>query len=118
MAGQARDDLGILWNILFGVDHTHTECSVMPPTIDAVRDNQSGTGGTPESPIEELLVAELRRRQSQIPRFTLQYRICDETGRIVSRADIAFVAAKVAVYCDGAKYHLERHQSQRICANR
>jgi very-short-patch-repair endonuclease len=34
-------------------------------------------------------------------------------GRIVSRADFAFPAEKVAVFCDGARYHLQQDQWQR-----
>jgi very-short-patch-repair endonuclease len=45
--------------------------------------------------------------------FVLQHPIKNEAGRIVSRADFAFVAEKIAIFCDGARYHLRQHQWQR-----
>jgi very-short-patch-repair endonuclease len=66
-----------------------------------------------ESPIERLLFAELKRRRMELPEFVLQYRIKNSAGLIVSRADFAFVAEKICIFCDGARYHLEKNQWQR-----
>lgn len=104
--------VGVLWNILFGTSARPAECTVIPPAEDDATPREE-YGGVTESPIEELLFVELRRRQQDLPRFTLQYRITEERGRIVSRADVAFVSERVAIFCDGARYHLHPHQWQR-----
>lgn len=103
--------LGILWNILFGTAARPESCTVLPPQVDGHQGHPSTTGA--ESPIEAALVAELAKVQEEIPPFVLQHRILNEDGRIVSRADIAFVPERIAVFCDGAQYHLERSQWQR-----
>jgi very-short-patch-repair endonuclease len=104
-------DAGLLSEILLGADR----CDVVPPPPvepqpqDIARPHQP----QPESPIEQLLVDELTKRQASLPPVVLQHRIYNEQRRIVSRADIAFVDEKVAVYCDGAMYHLRPDQWQR-----
>ena len=105
------NQLGVLWNILFGSSARPSVCTVIPPV-----EHQSGAGecgGAPESPIEELLFAELSKRSRELPAFTLQHRITEEHGRIVSRADVAFTVCKLAIFCDGARYHLQPNQWQR-----
>jgi very-short-patch-repair endonuclease len=103
--------LGLLWNILFGTSAKPPVCTVVPPAYH--RSDSGDYGGRPESPIEELLFSELCRWQRQLPAFRLQHRITNEDGRIVSRADVAFTGPKLAVFCDGARYHLEPRQWQR-----
>ncbi len=98
-----REQAPLLWDLVFGPDAT-TACRVLPP--------ERNTDGT-ESPIENILLKEMQRRQSELPPFCLQHRILNETGRIVSRADFAFVEQRVAVYCDGAQFHLPKTQWQR-----
>jgi very-short-patch-repair endonuclease len=70
-------------------------------------------GAKPESPIEELLLWAMVARRSELPRFTLQHRIQDENGRIITRADAAFVDERLAIFCDGARYHLNDRQQRR-----
>ena len=60
-----------------------------------------------------MLLAELKKREITLPKFILQYRIYDENKRIVSRADLAFEKERLAVFCDGAKYHLKNDQWRR-----
>ncbi len=103
--------LGVLWNILFGTSAKPPVCTVVPPTD--VQSESGDYGGQPESPIEEILFSELCRRQRELPAFRLQHRITNENGRIVSRADVAFTGQTLAVFCDGARYHLEPRQWQR-----
>jgi very-short-patch-repair endonuclease len=105
------NQLGVLWNILFGSSARPSVCTVIPPIED--RSGAGEYGGVPESPIEELLFAELRKRSRELPAFTLQHRIREEHGRIVSRADVAFAGCKLAIFCDGARYHLQPNQWQR-----
>ncbi len=90
---------------------TLASCPVLPPKVASAPDPTEE--GQPESPIEEILVEEIDRRGAALPRRTLQHRIQNDEGRIVSRADIAFVEQRLAIYCDGARYHLERNQWQR-----
>lgn len=100
---------GLLWNVLFG-GNSPKPCYVLP----LAQSNATGKEEIlTESPIEEIFVKELRRRTVQLPEFTLQHRIFGESQRIVSRADIAFVEQRLAIYCDGAKYHLQKDQWQR-----
>jgi len=104
---------GLLWNAVFG-GNAPKPCYVLPPSL--ARDGWTdGTheGRKTESPIEEILLAELKRRENTFPKFILQYRIYDENSRIVSRADLAFEKERLAVFCDGAKYHLKRDQWRR-----
>jgi very-short-patch-repair endonuclease len=103
--------MGILWNILFGTATRPQSCAVLPPNIEVRADHPDISGA--ESPIEAALVAELAKLQHEIPPFVLQHRIFNEHGRIVSRADIAFVPEQIAVFCDGAEYHLLQSQWQR-----
>lgn len=98
-----REQAPLLWDLVFGRDAS-VSCSVLRP-----RPNPDGT----ESPIEKLLFEEMKHRKHDLPAFCLQYRIENETGRIVSRADFAFVKERLAVYCDGAQFHLPRTQWQR-----
>jgi len=102
---------GLLWNILFGPSAPRP-CYVLPLSNQEQRRTAHGKD-EPESPIEERLVEELRRRQTDLPDFTLQHRILDETGRIVSRADVAFVNERLTIFCDGAMFHLKKDQWQR-----
>jgi very-short-patch-repair endonuclease len=60
-----------------------------------------------------LFYKEIQKRESDLPAITLQYVIVDDNGRIVSRADFAFVEERLAVYCDGARYHLQKDQWRR-----
>ena len=103
--------LGVLWNILFGTSAKPAICTVVAP--DNRQSENGDYGGKPESPIEELLFSELCGRKYELPAFRLQHRITNENGRIVSRADLAFTGRKLAVLCDGARYHLEPRQWQR-----
>ena len=99
----------LLRNILFGEMVQQSVCEV-----SRGRDlTESAEGAAqPESHIEVKLLEEFRRRPG-MPAVTLQHRILDESGRIISRADFAFVEHRLAVFCDGAKYHLEKNQWQR-----
>jgi very-short-patch-repair endonuclease len=104
---------GLLWNALFG-GNAPKPCYVLPPSWD----RDEGVGGThegrkTESPIEEMLLGELKRRENTLPKFILQYRIYDENNRIISRADLAFEKERLAVFCDGAMYHLKKDQWRR-----
>ena len=102
-----RPEAGLLWDVLMG-DAAARHCAVQSPrTETGVPTDQT------ESPIEEVLLEELRNRHTELPPFALQHRILDELGRLVSRAEFAFVAEKVAIFCDGARYHLRQHQWQR-----
>jgi len=105
------DQKGILSNILFGSSSRPQNCTVLPPRVDLRAGHPDDPA--PESPIEKILVDELSRRLKELPPFVLQHRIFNENGRIVSRADIAFVTERIAVFCDGAQYHLQQHQWQR-----
>jgi len=109
-ATTTREGLGVLWDVLFGNEIPLASWSVLPPS-PAGRPQHKPPG--PESPIEEIFVAELGRRRNELPSFVLQHQITDTSGRIISRADIAFVKEKVAIYCDGEKYHLQSHQWRR-----
>ena len=104
-------DAGLLGDILFGAER----CEVVPPL--SVGPPEPGARppyeGEVESPIERLLVDQLVSRRAVLPAFVLQHRIYNEERRIVSRADIAFVEEKVAIYCDGAVHHLKKDQWQR-----
>lgn len=104
-----RDSHGLLWHILFGsTQPQYKECKVMPPRLDSNEfDNLT------ESPIEKKFYDELMQHKNILPRITLQYRIYNAANRIISRADFAFVQQKLAIYCDGTKYHLNRQQWQR-----
>ncbi|MEK7407493.1 MAG: DUF559 domain-containing protein [Acidobacteriota bacterium] len=74
--------------------------------------SEAGHGGV-ESEIERKLDEELQRRQPALPHFELQHRILNREKRIVSRADFAFVPQRLAVFCDGARYHLVADQWKR-----
>ena len=73
---------------------------------------QGTEGKRTESPIEEALLTAMLRHQELISVET-QYRIRDEQGRIVSRADFAFANIKYAVYCDGKQWHLREDRWHR-----
>ncbi len=111
---QDSNSAGLLWKVLLGGagPSRHMRIGQQWPSFPR-SDAQKVTGGSPESPIEEIFLAELSRRKERLPHFVLQYRISDEAGRIVSRADIAFVEQRLAVYCDGARYHLQKEQWER-----
>jgi very-short-patch-repair endonuclease len=106
----SREQAPLLWDLVFGEDAS-APCPVLPPREHSSRQNFNNDGT--ESPIEKILFEEMQRRQADLPPFCLQYRIVNESGRIVSRADFAFVAQRVAVYCDGALFHLPKTQWQR-----
>jgi len=103
--------MGILWNILFGAASRPQNCPVLPPQFDVSQEQLEVPGI--ESPIEGMLFGELTKIMNQIPSFTLQHRILNEQGKIVSRADIAFVSEQIAIFCDGAEFHLRQPQWQR-----
>jgi very-short-patch-repair endonuclease len=103
---------GLLWTIFFGHKAKPASCIVKPLQFDHEKPN-SNLDGTPESPIEEMLASALRARVSVTQTLVLQYRIKDENGKIVSRADMAFPEEKLAIFCDGARYHLEPNQWKR-----
>jgi very-short-patch-repair endonuclease len=66
-----------------------------------------------ESPIEEILF-EAMKRIPELENVVAQHIISDaNTNRIVSRADFAFPSIKLAVYCDGAQWHLRQDRWQR-----
>jgi very-short-patch-repair endonuclease len=103
---------GLLWTIFFGPRVNLASCVVQPVQLDGEKPN-SRAEGTTESPIEEMLASALRAGLAGSKVLVLQHRIRDENGKIVSRADMAFPGEKLAIYCDGARYHLERDQWQR-----
>ncbi len=116
-----REDLGILWDLVCGTSAPrHATVEVHPPTPmvrarDVAEDPQTAEV---ESPIEEMFLAELRLRAHELPPFQLQVEIHNEKGRLISRADFAFPSEKLAIYCDGARFHLikerwHRDQKQR-----
>ncbi len=114
-----REQSPLLWDLVFGYDGRggsdkqlpSAACQVLPPRYIPGRD-ANGPDGT-ESPIEGILLKEMLRRAKDLPSFSLQHRILNEQRRIVSRADFAFVGERLAIYCDGAMFHLPRHQWQR-----
>lgn len=105
----------LLWNILFDGAVRPETCTVRPLSLEfgEIQPPLTLLEGVPESPIEVKFVSELRKWTAVLPQFVLQHRISDEHGRIVSRADIAFPAERLAVFCDGARYHLQSSQWQR-----
>jgi very-short-patch-repair endonuclease len=103
---------GLLWTIFFGHRAKPASCVVKPLQLDREKPN-SNSEGTPESPIEEMLASALRTRVSVSQILVLQHRIKDENGKIISRADMAFPEEKLAIFCDGARYHLEPNQWKR-----
>lgn len=109
----SRDHLGPLWDLVFASSTPHPVISVLPPRFTASADQAANHCSETESPIEELFLAELKARQDDLPPFRTQFRIVNTNNRIVSRADFAFVEQKLAVYCDGARFHLAKDQWQR-----
>jgi very-short-patch-repair endonuclease len=103
---------GLLWTIFFGLRVKPASCVVKPLQLDRETPS-SNVEGTPESPIEEMLASAIRTRVVGSHILVLQHRIKDENGKIVSRADMAFPTEKLAIFCDGARFHLERNQWQR-----
>jgi very-short-patch-repair endonuclease len=102
----------LLWTIFFGHRAKPASCVVKLLQLD--REKPGGNlEGTPESPIEEMLASALRTKVTGMQIFVLQHRIKDENGKIVSRADMAFPEEKLAIFCDGARYHLEPNQWKR-----
>jgi hypothetical protein len=103
-------DLGLLRRVL-RLDAPETVVRIRP--LQGQRAPKAAGQVMPESPIEAILLEAFHRRQPPVPPFVLQHRICDRDGTIVSRADFAFVPQRVAVYCDGARYHLQQGQWQK-----
>jgi very-short-patch-repair endonuclease len=114
-----REQAPLLWDLVFGYDERggsakqvpSAACQVLPPRYIPGRD-VNGPDGT-ESPIEAIMLKEMLRRAMDLPSFSLQHRILNDQRRIVSRADFAFVNERLAIFCDGAMFHLPRHQWQR-----
>jgi very-short-patch-repair endonuclease len=103
---------GLLWTIFFGPRAKPASCVVKP--LQLGRETPSNNlEGTPESPIEEMLASALRTKMTGPQILVLQHRIKDESGKIVSRADMAFPEERLAIFCDGARYHLEPNQWKR-----
>lgn len=113
-----RQELGLLWDLVSGTQMAYPTIEVHPPSLaQASRDSaQDPLGGKPESPIEEMFLTELKARRNDLPPFQLQLEIRNEKGRLVSRADFAFPKERLAIYCDGARFHLIQdrwHRDQR-----
>ncbi len=60
----------------------------------------------PGSPFERRFLQFLRRRC--LPTADRQVRIRDEAGHVVARVDFAYPELKIAIECDGRKYHFGR----------
>ncbi|MCC6395241.1 MAG: AAA family ATPase [Bryobacterales bacterium] len=101
----------LLWRLVTG--NNVAVSAVLPPLSQDFVGGMNKTTAGPESPIEEVLFRELQRRQGELPEFVCQHRIYNDAGRIVSRADFAFVTEQLAIYCDGRAYHLNEMQWQR-----
>ena len=115
MRERNRERAGKLWDFLFpdGLILSREKIDIPRRKLDEQPATAFDGSGAPESPIEELFLLELQRRREELPPFVLQHRIVDSEGQVVSRADIAFVDQKLAVYCDGARYHLQKDQWER-----
>jgi hypothetical protein len=107
----AFEQRSLLRSLFLGEGGAAATVRVLPP--DAPQGSSRPGAARPESPIEELFYKEIQKRESDLPAITLQYVIVDDNGRIVSRADFAFVEERLAVYCDGARYHLQKDQWRR-----
>ncbi|MCB0017767.1 MAG: AAA family ATPase [Anaerolineales bacterium] len=101
----AESDNPLLYRLVFGND-TQQLISVEPPNY--------ATPAYPhtESPSEHMLLQAMRRIP-ELSSVQMQYRIYDDRGVIVSRADFAFPDEKFAVYADGANWHLVHDRWQR-----
>jgi len=101
-------DNRLLWRLI--TDRSPRESmDVQPPTRDGrAKDAKLRQC---ESPIEEELLQAMRRIPA-LQDVEPQYVIRDEE-KIVSRADFAFPDAKLAVYCDGARWHLQHGRWRR-----
>jgi very-short-patch-repair endonuclease len=100
-----------LLRTLFAGDGVAETIRVVPPRPTS--GFRGGNGPAPESPIEELLYTALRKRRNDIPQVVLQHVIVNQNRRIVSRPDFAFTGERVAIFCDGARYHLQKDQWRR-----
>jgi very-short-patch-repair endonuclease len=106
----SRSSVRLLWDLLFDRAENDPLIEVLPPRGETT---ELGEFPAPESPIEQIFLDELIVRRSDLPKFRGQVNILNRQGRLVSRADFAFVDHKVAVYCDGAQFHLQEHRWQR-----
>lgn len=107
----------LLKYLLFGSPPTPSRESVsdfreLPVRDAACPQLADRNGGCTESPIESRLLEAMQARKD-LAEIKAQWRIHDEEGRIVSRADFAFPNVKLAIYCDGRKWHLREDCWQR-----
>lgn len=98
-----RDANPILADIVFG----RSPQPVSPPREGGSEVNQTVC----ESPIEVALLKAMHEIGS-LSNVVPQYRIRNQQGTIVSRADFAFPEMKLAVYCDSAQWHLREDRWQ------
>ncbi|MGH8694766.1 MAG: endonuclease domain-containing protein [Burkholderiales bacterium] len=59
------------------------------------------TSGTP---IEQRLLEAMRAR-GRLPDPVAQHRVMDESGKLITVPDFAFLDERIAIYCDGFAYH-------------
>lgn len=103
-----RIDNRLLWRLVTGRAPSE-QMNVEPPSRDGRAADQRLRQC--ESPIERKLLRALREipeLESVEPQFVIE-----DEGEIVSRADFAFPDARLAVYCDGARWHLQQGQWKR-----
>lgn len=106
-------DNHILWDLIVGRRDAERLMVAPPPSSDKGAERHQQL----ESPIEVALF-EAMQEVSQLQDVAVQHRIYDDSGKIVSRADLAFPDLKFAIYCDGARWHLRRDQWQRDIRSR
>jgi very-short-patch-repair endonuclease len=103
-AGAKREDNPLLWDLIVGPGINHI--FVDPPSPEGSR------GQNQESPIERAL-REAMSEHDVLSDIEQEFRIRDESGFVVTRADFAFPKFKYAIYCDGAEWHLKHDRWQK-----
>ena len=63
-----------------------------------------------ESPIEQMLLDGIRQENILLPEAQVQ--ILDAEGKPFTRPDFAYPDSKLAIYCDGAKYHAPQNNNE------
>ncbi len=63
-----------------------------------------------ESPIEQMLLDGIRKENILLPEAQVQIR--DAEGKIFTRPDFAYPDSKLAIYCDGARYHAPQNNAE------
>jgi hypothetical protein len=103
-ASAKREYNPMLWDLIAGSGVNYL--FVDPPAADGLR------GQNPESPIERAL-REAMSEHAILGDVEQEFRIYNERGSVITRADFAFPQLKYAIYCDDAEWHLKHDRWQK-----